>query len=314
MMTQEAKGIGALRVCAVDIGTNSTRSIVADVRPPAAVEVIHYDGRITRLGKGLGTSRTLKPEAIERTTQAAATFVEHGRRLGATAFKLVATSAARDADNGDTLLAAIRNATGLEVQVASGRREAELVLAGVRVGGLLGPGPCLVADVGGGSTELIAHRPHTPPEVRSVNVGAVRLSERFLTTDPPTEEEIAAASSAVEASLGPEISAREPVELIGLGGTITTMVAMLKKLDAYDAAKVHGHTLTLDETETLLAETAARRLDERKKIPGLSPARADIIIGGIIIVRALLRAARCEAMRVSTTGILCGIALAAAGA
>jgi exopolyphosphatase/guanosine-5'-triphosphate,3'-diphosphate pyrophosphatase len=312
-MTRSRNRTDAARVCAVDIGTNSVRTIVADVRPPSVVEVVHCDGLITRLGEGLDASNRLKPGAIERTVDAAARFVRHGRELGATAFKLVATSAARDAENGEELLQALRDATDVETEVVTGRREAQLVLAGVKAGGLLGNADALVVDVGGGSTELIACPHDGPPELRSVNVGAVRLTERFLTSDPPTGEEMHAASCAADEVLRPAIGDAGHASLIGLGGTITTMAAMLQELKEYDPAKVHGYRLTLDETGKLLARAASLPLVERKTLPGLSPARADIIVGGMIVVRAVLRAAKSESMRLSTAGILHGIALAAAG-
>jgi exopolyphosphatase/guanosine-5'-triphosphate,3'-diphosphate pyrophosphatase len=302
-----------VRVCAVDIGTNSVRAIVADVRLPSAVEVVRYDGLITRLGEGLDASRRLKPEAIERTVRAAADYVEHGRDLGASTFKLVATSAARDAENGADLLRALRFATGLDAETVSGRREAELVLAGVRIGGMLREDAAsLVVDVGGGSTEIIACLPGKPPDIRSLNLGAVRLTERFLLNDPPTQQEIDAASRAAAELLGPAIAERADLALIGLGGTITTMAAMRLGLVEYDPAKVHKYPMTLDEVQGLLSSAARLRLAQRKRLAGLSPARADIIVGGMIIVRAALDAARCAALRVSTTGILHGIALAAA--
>jgi exopolyphosphatase/guanosine-5'-triphosphate,3'-diphosphate pyrophosphatase len=302
-----------VRVCAVDIGTNSVRAIVADVRPPSVVEVVRYNGLITRLGEGLDASRRLRPEAIERTVRTAAEFVEHGRELGASAFKLVATSAARDAENGDVFLKAVRHATGLDAEIASGRREAELVLAGVRIGGILREeAPSLVVDVGGGSTEIIACPPGKPPKTRSINLGAVRLTERFLLGDPPTEQEIDGASRAADEPLGPAIAEHAGINVIGVGGTITTMAAMCLELVEYDPAKVHGYRLTLDEVQAMLSTAARMPLAQRKQLVGLSPARADIIVGGMIIVRAVLNAARRPAMRVSTTGILHGIALAAA--
>lgn len=312
-MTRSRNRTDTARVCAVDIGTNSVRTIVADVRPPSVVEVVHYDGVITRLGEGLDASNRLKPEAIERTADAAARFVEHGHGLGATAFRLVATSAARDAENGQKLLDALRHAVGLDAEVVTGRREAELVLAGVKAGGILPEGFSLIVDVGGGSTELIACPRDGPPDLRSLNVGAVRLTERFLTSDPPTGEEMRAASRAADELLRPAIGEAKQADLIGLGGTVTTMAAMLQGLEQYDPAKVHGYRLTLDDTGELLARAASLPLEKRRTLAGLSPARADIIVGGIIVVRAVLRAAKSESMRVSTAGILHGIALAAAG-
>jgi exopolyphosphatase/guanosine-5'-triphosphate,3'-diphosphate pyrophosphatase len=138
------------------------------------------------------------------------------------------------------------------------------------------------------------------------------LTERYLVADPPTEQEIDAASRAADELLSPAIAKHAGIDVIGLGGTITTMVAMRLELVEYDPAKVHGYRLALDEVRALLSTSARLPLAERKRLVGLSPARADIIVGGMIIVRAVLDAARCVAMRVSTTGILHGIALAAA--
>jgi exopolyphosphatase/guanosine-5'-triphosphate,3'-diphosphate pyrophosphatase len=301
-----------VRVCAVDIGTNSVRTIVADVRAPSHVEVVRYDGLITRLGDALGASKRLNVEAIERTARTAAEFIARGRELGAAAFKLVATSAAREAENAERLLDAVREATGFQAQIVTGEREAELVLAGVNAGGMLPDGPALLVDVGGGSTELIASTSNTSYDLRSVNVGAVRLTEQFLTTDPPSADEVEAAARFAGDLLRPAVGSNQEPALIGLGGTITTMAAMLLELDEYDAARVHGYGLTLDETEALLSRTSAIPLEERKGLRGLESGRADIIVGGMIIVRALLHATRCDAIRACTTGILHGIALAAA--
>ena len=301
-----------MRVCAIDIGTNSVRTIVADVEAPSRVRVLHYDGLITRLGEGFGASRTLRPDAITRTVDTVSSFTQDGRELGATAFKLVATSAARDADNGREFLDAVRNATGHAPEIVTGEREGELVLAGVMTGGLMGDVPTLVVDVGGGSTELIACAPGKPPAFRSVGVGAVRLTEQFLTSDPPTEDEVDAAGRRAAEQFEAAIRDIDARDLIGLGGTVTTMATMLLDLEEYDAAKVHGYHLTLDDAESLLLPLAALPLDERKTLPGLSPRRADIIIGGVLIVRTVLELTGCEAMCVSSAGILHGIALAAA--
>ncbi|MBN1918047.1 MAG: hypothetical protein JW889_09075 [Verrucomicrobia bacterium] len=302
-----------MRVCAVDIGTSSVRSIVADVTPPSGVAVVNYNGRITRLGEGFGSTDTLKPEAIDRTVHAAAQFVEHGKRLGASAFKLVATSAARDAHNGDALVAALRDATGLTPEIITGEREAALVLAGVRASGLLASDSAVVIDVGGGSTELIAVSPGQPSQLRSVNVGAVRLAERFITSDPPTPDEVAAASAHAAATLAEVDIVHCPHRVVGLGGTITTIAAMLQSLAAYDAAAVHGTTITLDDVESLLTLTTRLTTEQRRALPGLEPGREDIIVAGCLIVRAALQTARSGSLRVSTAGILHGIALDAAG-
>jgi exopolyphosphatase/guanosine-5'-triphosphate,3'-diphosphate pyrophosphatase len=302
-----------VRVCAIDIGTNSVRTIVADVTAPSRIAVVHYEGHITRLGEGFSARQRLKPEAIERTVRTTAQLVEHGKRLGASVFRLIATSAARDARNGRELVDALRTATGLEPQIITGEREAQLVLAGVRASGLLGPGASLVVDVGGGSTELIAVRPGEPPRLRSVNIGAVRLTERFITSDPPAPDELRAAESFAEAELGTVAIIHGPADLVGLGGTITTMAAMLQALAVYDAAKVHGSTITLDDVDALVTRMAGLATEQRRTLPGLEPGREDIIVAGSLIVRALMRASHSTSMRVSTAGILHGIALDAAG-
>jgi exopolyphosphatase/guanosine-5'-triphosphate,3'-diphosphate pyrophosphatase len=301
-----------MRVCAIDIGTNSVRTIVADVEAPSRVRVVRYDGLITRLGEGFGASKRLRPEAIARTVDTVSSFAQDGRELGAAAFKFVATSAARDAENGREFLEAVREATGQTPEIVTGEREGELVLAGVMTGGLMGEVPTLVVDVGGGSTELIACAPGKPPAFRSVSVGAVRLTEQLLTSDPPTDDEVDAAAARAAEQFEPVIRDVDTHDLIGLGGTVTTMATMLLDLEEYDAAKVHGYRLTLDDAESLLSVLVPLPLDERKTLPGLSPRRADVIVGGMLIVRTVLELTGCDAMRVSSAGILHGIALAAA--
>jgi exopolyphosphatase/guanosine-5'-triphosphate,3'-diphosphate pyrophosphatase len=302
-----------VRVCAIDIGTNSVRTIVADVRRPDRVAVVRYAGVITRLGEGFGASRTLKPDAIARTVRVVAQYVEQGRRLHAGASKLVATSAARDAENGRAFLDAACTATGHTPEIVSGTKEAQLVLAGVRAGRMLPQGATLIVDIGGGSTELIACDDGRPTRVESMDVGAVRLTERFLQTDPPTSDEMAAASQAAEAALHPAIAGDAARPVIGLGGTITSMAAMSLQLPAYDEKRVHGHELTLDAIDELVQRTASLTISRRRGMSGLEPGREDVILGGMLLARAVLVAAGAASMRACTTGILHGIALDAAG-
>jgi exopolyphosphatase/guanosine-5'-triphosphate,3'-diphosphate pyrophosphatase len=302
-----------MRVCAIDIGTNSVRTIVADVHPPDGVDVVQYAGMITRLGEGLGASRTLRAEAIARTTRAVAEYAEQGERLGARAFKLVATSAARDAKNGRAFLDAVQSATRHTPEIVSGTKEAQLVLAGVRAGRMLPQGAALVVDIGGGSVELIACDDGRPTRTASIDVGAVRFTERFLQTDPPTPDEMAAASQAAEAALRSAIEHSAARSVIGLGGTITSMAAMSLQLPAYDETKVHGHEVTLDGIDQLVQRTAWLTISQRRGMNGLEAGREDIIVGGILLARAVLIAAGAASMRACTTGILYGIALDAAG-
>jgi exopolyphosphatase/guanosine-5'-triphosphate,3'-diphosphate pyrophosphatase len=254
---------------------------------------------ITRLGEGVDERHRLLPLPVARVRNCLTDYRREAERLGAERTLLVATSAVRDAENGEAFLGEVEWSYGFATRLLTGDEEAELMLRGV---GTIEPGT-LVLDVGGGSTELV-----TPVSRRSLDVGAVRLTERFLHTDPPTEDELEACAQTVRAVL-PQLEVKSA---IGVAGTITTLAALDLGLDEYDRERVHGHELSLAGVERQLARLASLPLAERREVPALEPERAPVIVAGAVIVREVLAAYGLDAMRVSEHDILDGIALAAA--
>jgi exopolyphosphatase / guanosine-5'-triphosphate,3'-diphosphate pyrophosphatase len=287
------------RVAAVDLGTNSTRLLVAEVED-GRVEELDRETVITRLGEGVDRRRRLLPEPIARVRNTLVDFRRRAEELGAERALLVATSAVRDAENGEAFLGEIEWSYGFDTELLSGDEEAAMTLRGVSVGRELEPGTLLL-DVGGGSTEL------TLPDFRvSLDVGSVRLTERFLASDPPTSDELEACREAVRTVL-PDLDVREA---IGVAGTITTIAAL--ELGGYDRDRVHGYQLARQAVESELERLASLPLDERRELPGLEPARAPVIVGGVAIVAEVLRFFGLDELEVSEHDLLTGAALAAA--
>jgi exopolyphosphatase/guanosine-5'-triphosphate,3'-diphosphate pyrophosphatase len=291
------------RVAAVDLGTNSTRLLVADVED-GGVEELDRETVITRLGEGVDRRRRLLPEPIARTRNCLTDFRRRAEELGAERTLLVATSAIRDAENGEAFLGEIEWSYGFDTELLSGEEEAAMTLRGVSVGRELEPGTLLL-DVGGGSTEL------TLPDFRvSLDVGSVRLTERFLASDPPTRDELEACRAAVRSVLEEHASDLDVPEAIGVAGTITTIAAL--ELGGYDRNRVHGYRIAREAAERQLGRLASLPLEKRRELPGLEPARAPVIVAGVAIVAELLRFFDLDELEVSENDILTGAALAAA--
>lgn len=308
-----------MRVCAIDMGTVTTRVLVADVSGGRLVELDRRSA-ITHLGEGLTASGTLSDAAMGRVCDAVSGYLERARELGAERVVALATSAARDASNADEFMSRLA-ALGVTPEVIAGEREAYLSFLGATYG-LDGEG-VLVADPGGGSTELIfgdASGPADAREIdiraaRSIDVGARRMTERFFAADPPSPSEIEAARAWAVDEFRPYFDAlrgERASVLITLAGTATTLAAVKQRLDPYDSAKVHGHVLLGGEVSDMLAEFAAVPLAERRAIVGLEPDRASVIVAGVLVVETVMSLAGVDSTTVSEHDILCGIALDAA--
>jgi exopolyphosphatase / guanosine-5'-triphosphate,3'-diphosphate pyrophosphatase len=289
------------RVAAIDLGTNTTRLLVADV-DEGELEELHRESRITRLGEGVDARRRLLPAPIARVRNVLADYRRVAEGLGVVRTLVIATSAVRDAENGEAFLGEIEWSYGFATRLLGGNEEALLARRGVGAGRELVPGTVIV-DVGGGSTELVLDDFHA-----SVDVGSVRLTERHLRSDPPTRQELDACARAVRDAL-PEL---EPRAAIGVAGTVTTLAALDLALDAYDRERVHGHRLTRTGAEVQLARLAALPLAERRTVPALEPERAPVIVAGAVIVVEVLRRYGLDALEVSERDILDGAALLAA--
>ena len=280
-----------MRVAAIDQGTNTTRLLVADIEDGEAHE-LHRETRITRLGEGVDTRGRLLPVPIARVRNTLSDYRRTAESLGAERTLLIATSAVRDAENGEAFLGEIEWSYGFATQLLSGEDEADLTSRGI---GGLAAGTLLV-DIGGGSTELVLDDFRT-----SLPLGSVRFTERY-------GEKISALEAATHALLPP----LAPAEAVGVAGTITTLTALDLGLERYDRDRVDGHVLTRDGARTQLERLAALPLEERRLVPALDPDRAPVIVAGAAILVAILDAYGLDGIRASERDILDGAALAAA--
>ncbi|MDQ1401733.1 MAG: exopolyphosphatase / guanosine-5-triphosphate,3-diphosphate pyrophosphatase [Actinomycetota bacterium] len=295
-------------VAAIDCGTNSTRLLVADEDGRTLERLM----RITRLGQGVDATRALAPEAIDRTVAVLREFRSVMDTHGVDRVRMTATSAARDASNRDDFFAAAEAAVGARPELISGDEEGSLSFRGAT--STLNPdeGPYLVVDIGGGSTELIVGRDQ-PTGTRSLDVGCVRMTEKFLATDPPRPEELSNALGFVHDLLEETVrdipAMLDAPRLVGVAGTVTTVAAVEIGLQTYDRDRIHHFVLTRDAVEDVFRTLATEARADRIHNPGLEEARADVIVGGTIVLVAIMRYFKFDTCLVSESDILDGLVM-----
>jgi exopolyphosphatase/guanosine-5'-triphosphate,3'-diphosphate pyrophosphatase len=287
------------RVAAVDLGTNSTRLLVADVED-GHVEEIERRLAITQLGEDVDRRRRLLPTAIARVRNTLVEYRRTAERHGAERVLAIATSAVRDAENGEAFLGEVEWSYGFATQLLDGDEEALLTFRGVSAGRDLEDGTLLV-DIGGGSTELVVAEAGGVGFHDSLEIGCVRLTERF-------GEDVEACARQVRDAL-PTL---DVAQAIGVSGTVTALAALDLGLVAYDPGLVEGHRLSRDGVERQLERLAVLPLEERRQVPGLEPERAPVIVAGAVILREVLDAYGLAEIEASERDILDGAALAAA--
>lgn len=298
------------KVACIDIGTNSVLLLIAERGPHGPVAIVE-EATITRLGQGVDQTRRLAPDAAERTLACLRTYAEVIARHGARQVVAVGTSAMRDATNGAEFRAQAAAILGAEPQVISGDEEATLTFVGA-LSGLTAEGSLVVFDVGGGSTEIIVGESrasvHRVVSARSLDVGSVRLFERFLKDDPPSPEQCEALRQHVRS----ELSSYGPIPtsktLVGVAGTVTTLAAIDLALEPYDAARVHGARLSQRRVQAIAAKLSGMSIEARKQLAGLQPKRADVIVAGALLVHEVLMWAQCEELVTSDRGVRWGLA------
>ena len=301
------------RVAAVDLGTNSTRLLVAEI-DAGRISELARETRITRLGEGVDERRRLLPVPIARVRNVLSDYRRTAEELDAERTLLIATSAVRDAENGEAFLGEIEWSYGFVTQLLSGHDEAMLMFRGVTADRALTSGTVIV-DIGGGSTELVAGGPEGVRWHDSLDIGSVRLTERFLHSDPPTAAEQEEAATAVRALLAervPDEIRSDTRTAIGVAGTITSIAGLALGLQEYDRDRVHGFELGAGVLETQLRRLAAVPLEERRQLRPLEPDRAPVIVGGAIIANEVLHSFGLDSLEISERDILDGAALAAA--
>ncbi len=306
-----------MRVAVVDIGTNSTRLLIADVdAADRSVRELVRSSNVTRLGDGVDAGGSLSDEAAQRVFRTLADYRAQITSHGATANLAVLTSAVRDAANGSQFAAHVRDHFGLDARVLTGEQEAQLTFLGAMAGRPAPTEPTVVIDIGGGSTEFVVGVGRTAGFHTSLHAGVVRMSERHIHSDPPAPHELQALALDVRTTLldGLPPDERAPVVAgIAVAGTATSAASIDQQLDPYDPAKVHGYTLYLATVELLLARLADMTEHERRQVVGLHPDRAPTIVAGMILLGEAMRAFELEQVKVSEHDILYGGALRLAG-
>lgn len=298
------------RLAGVDIGTLTCRLLIADLASGSHLKEVRSDRRILRLGEGVDQTRRLSDAAMDRVIQCLKEWRELIERHGVEAFTAVATSAVRDADNRQDFLDRVKGEAGFDVEVIAGDDEARRTLLGIRSGLPPGVTDVLALDIGGGSTEFILDRPGHPPVVKSIDVGVVRVCERLLHHDPPTDDEVRQAREWVARETKTamaDMGDYQTATFVGTAGTITSLAAMAQRLPAYEPARIHNYMLTLETVRelehTLLSRTKAGRVG----LPGLEKNREEVIAAGAIIIRTAMETLGMSAVLVSDLGLREGV-------
>lgn len=298
------------RVAVIDVGSNSSRLLIADVAD-GEVSKVEKQSRVTRLGRGVDLSGQLSAEAIESACKAIADYAAICEQLGIERVATIATSAVRDASNGDAFVAELRERFALDARVLGGEEEARLTYLGATH-----ERPpfesTLIIDIGGGSTELIVGAGEEIAFQDSLQVGVVRHTERHISTDPPTAVELESLAADVRGSIETALSGNGETRAsagIAVAGTPTSLAAVELGLEPYDPERVHRHVLSLESIQRLLSMFASTPLPERAEIPGLHADRAPTIIAGVVILVETMRAFNLDRIRVSEHDILYGTAI-----
>ena len=298
------------RVAAVDQGSNSTRLLVAEPDQEGGFEDLARDMVITRLGQGVDGTGRLAPEALERTLEVIARYVRRARALHVERIRVTATAAVRDASNADRFERPVRELAGSAPEIVSGDEEARLSFLGA-TRGLDVPAPFLVLDIGGGSTEFVLGS-ERPTAAISTQMGSVRLTERFVRSDPPTAEELSAMRSSVGVLLDEverAIPVRDARTFVAVAGTSTTVQAIALGLGFYDPERIHRTRLSRADAAGVSSRLAGMTTAERAALPVMAPGRADVIVAGSVILVAVMERFGFDEALVSETDILDGLVL-----
>lgn len=300
-----------MSLAAIDCGTNSVRLLIADVDDDGVLHERVRLMRIVRLGEGIDRTGEFSRAALERLFTALEEFAQVMAQHGVERTRFVATSASRDARNRDEFLAGVAERVGVEPEVIPGTEEAELSFIGSLRGlpaGLVNS-PALVVDIGGGSTEFVLGI-DTPEVAVSVNVGCVRMTERHLASDPPTEDEVAATRADIREAValaGETVPFDRAQTVVGLAGSVTTVAAMALDLPEYDEEVLHGSVISAEQVSDVARCFTAMTKEERAALPYMHPGRVDVIAGGAMVLDEVLRATGASEVVVSETDILDGI-------
>jgi exopolyphosphatase/guanosine-5'-triphosphate,3'-diphosphate pyrophosphatase len=300
----------SMRLAGIDIGTLTCRLLIADLPPNGRPTELRSDRRILRLGEGVDRTKTLSADAMDRVVVCLREWREVIESYRVDHCAAVATSAVRDASNRAEFLDLVKREAGFEVEVITGEEEARRTLLGIRSGLPDGIIDVLALDIGGGSTEFILDRPGCKPIVRSIDIGVVRLCERLLQHDPPTDDEVRQAAEWVARETKAAVADMgnyQTATFVGTAGTITSLAAMAQKLPSYQSARIHNYRLNLDTIHDLEQTLLSRKKADRIGLPGLEKGREEVIASGAIIIRKVMETLGLSECLVSDLGLREGV-------
>ncbi len=296
------------RKAIIDVGSNSIKFLLAERDADGTIRTIVDENNIARLGESLRQTGIISLEAMERNAEAIAAFAARARASDAEQIVCVGTMALRTAGNSQDFLELVRRTSDLELQVLAGEEEARLSYLAVLSGLPLQSGELVVFDTGGGSTEFVFGR---GPEVAnrfSVNLGAIRITEDLLVSDPVTQVELNMALEEIDQVFEQHAVTGRPAQLVGMGGTVTSLGAVKHQMTVYDPDVIQGSTLELDEVKAQIEMYRSKNLAERREIVGLQPKRADVILAGACIVQVIMERLGVEYLTISDRGLRHGLA------
>ena len=295
----------------IDVGTNTILCVIAEIRDTGRFRVLADLAEIARLGRGVDRTRRISPDGVERSLAVLKRYRAQCENLGVTEIVAVGTSALRDAENSMEVCAGFRSELGFDIRVISGEEEAAYSFLAVQCGLSLSGREILAIDIGGGSTELIYGNESGFSRAVSLNLGSVRLTEKFLTSDPVRPDEVTRMNMMIGAGLNslPEqdLSPDRTLALVGIAGTFTTLAAMEKNLARYSHSAVHGSTLTIGAVTRQRQRLERKSIAERRQIAGLEPQRADVIFAGACLVERIMARYHAERVIVSDHGVRYGL-------
>jgi exopolyphosphatase / guanosine-5'-triphosphate,3'-diphosphate pyrophosphatase len=299
-----------MRLAGVDIGTLTCRLLIADLLPDGRLLEVRSERRILWLGEGVDQTKHLSVAAMDRVVQCLSEWQALIDASHADATVAVATSAVRDAANREEFLDRVKRDAGFEVELISGEEEARRTMLGIRSGLPHGVTDVLALDIGGGSTEFILDSPGQKPNVRSIDVGVVRLCERLLHHDPPTDEEVSQAREWIAKETKAAVAGMgnyQTATFVGTAGTVTSLAAMAQKLPTYEPARIHNYRLQLNTIQDLEQTLLSRKKTDRTGLPGLEKGREEVIVAGAIIIRTVMETLGMSAVLVSDLGLREGV-------
>ncbi len=296
------------RVAIIDIGSKSIKFFVGERQDDGSIATVLDTNDIAALGEGLSKTGRISEEALERNAQSVAAFAAKARELEADKIVAVGTMALRSAENSADFVSRVKDLCGVEVQIIPGEEEARLSYLAVLSGLPLKDGDLIIFDTGGGSTEFIFGHGTELKNRFSVNLGSNRITETFFADDPVKAGSVEAAVAQIDKEFAEAGVNGKPAQLVGMGGTVTSMGAVKHKMVKYDPDVIQGSSLTKEDVEEQIKAYAERTIEQRRELPGLQPKRADVILSGACILKVILERLEAPQLTISDRGLRHGLA------